>query len=122
MPRAKRRGHGRHYAEIRRLLDRARLAPAVRDRAQTIFAALASAEARVHGVAVEKVHFHEVGAVDAIVDVTGAAIGLARLEVTGVTASPVALGEGTVDTQHGLLPLPAPSSFAGLLPKLPNGL
>jgi uncharacterized protein (TIGR00299 family) protein len=119
VPRAARSGHGRHYAEIRRLLDRARLAPAVRDRAQAIFAALADAEARVHGVPLEKVHFHEVGAVDAIVDVTGAALALEQLGVHRVTASPVALGHGTVETSHGRLPLPAPATLL-LLEGLPT--
>ncbi|MAE93436.1 MAG: TIGR00299 family protein [Deltaproteobacteria bacterium] len=106
------RGHGhRHYSAIRKLLDRARLAPAVRDRAQAIFACLAEAEARVHGIPVEKVHFHEVGAVDAIVDITGAALGTELLGVERVTAGPVALGRGTVETDHGRLPLPAPATF-----------
>ncbi len=111
--------HGRHYAEIRRLLDRARLAPAVRDRAQEIFAALADAEARVHGVPIEKVHFHEVGAVDAIVDVAGAALALDGLGVTAVTATPPALGHGQVETAHGRLPLPAPATLL-LLEGLPT--
>jgi uncharacterized protein (TIGR00299 family) protein len=65
----------------------------------------------VHGIPLEQVHFHEVGAVDAIVDVAGAAIGLARLGIDRVTASPVALGEGAVETEHGRLPLPAPATF-----------
>src|SRR5262249_30431300 len=84
--------HGRSYREIRRLLERARLDPAVRRRALATFEALGRAEARVHGISLEKVHFHEVGAVDAIVDVAGAAIGLERLGIERVTASPVALG------------------------------
>ena len=104
-------GHGRRYAEIRRLLARARLEPDVRARAQAIFAALAEAEARVHGVRVDQVHFHEVGAVDALVDVTGAALALAHLGVERVTASPVALGHGSVETAHGRLPLPAPATL-----------
>jgi uncharacterized protein (TIGR00299 family) protein len=83
----------------------------VRERALAIFEALGRAEARVHGIALEKVHFHEVGAVDAIVDVTGAAIGLARLGIERVTASPVALGQGSVETDHGRLPLPAPATL-----------
>ena len=83
----------------------------MRDRAQEIFAALAGAEARVHGVPIEKVHFHEVGAVDAIVDVTGAAVALHRMGITRVTATPVALGHGSVMTQHGRLPLPAPATI-----------
>jgi len=103
--------HGRSYREIRRLLERARLDPSVRRRAVAIFEALGRAEARVHGIALEKVHFHEVGAVDAIVDVTGAAIGLERLGVVRVTASPVALGAGSVESEHGRLPLPAPATL-----------
>jgi uncharacterized protein (TIGR00299 family) protein len=116
--------HGRHYDEIRRLLDRARLEPAVRDRAQAIFAALAEAEARVHGIAVARVHFHEVGAVDAIVGVAGAAIGLHRLGVRAVTASPVALGHGSVESEHGRLPLPAPAALELLrgVPTFPAGV
>ena len=103
--------HGRRYAEIVRLLGRAKLDARVRARALAIFEALGRAEARVHGVALEKVHFHEVGAVDAIVDVTAAAIGLERLGIAKVTASPVALGEGSVETDHGKLPLPAPATL-----------
>jgi uncharacterized protein (TIGR00299 family) protein len=103
--------HGRTYVEIRSLLEGARLADAVRARALAIFEALARAEAHVHGTAIEEVHFHEVGAVDAIVDVTGAAIGIERLGIDRITATPVALGEGTVETDHGRLPLPAPATL-----------
>ncbi len=103
--------HGRHYKEIVAVLKKARLEKSVRDLALAIFEALGRAEAKVHGSKLEKVHFHEVGAVDAIVDVTGAAIALARLEISGVTASPVALGSGTVETAHGTLPLPAPATL-----------
>jgi len=103
--------HGRSHREIRRLLESARLAPRVRERALAIFEALGLAEARVHGVALDEVHFHEVGAVDAIVDVTGAAIALERLGVDRVSCGPVALGHGSVDTQHGRLPLPAPATL-----------
>jgi uncharacterized protein (TIGR00299 family) protein len=119
--RAKRSEHGRTYAEIRTLLAKARLAAPVRARAEAIFEALGRAEAKVHGIALERVHFHEVGAVDAIVDVTGAAIGLERLEIDRVTATPVALGSGTVDTAHGRLPLPAPATLELLrgLPTVP---
>jgi len=103
--------HGRSYREVRRVLERARLRPAVRERALAIFEALGRAEARVHGIALARVHFHEVGAVDAIVDVAGAAIGLDRLGITRVTASAVALGDGSVETAHGRLPLPAPATL-----------
>jgi hypothetical protein len=104
-------GHGRHYAEIVRVLEGAKLAPDVKARALAIFEELARAEASVHGIPIGRVHFHEVGAVDAIVDVTGVAIGLSRLGVERVTASPVALGEGRVLTAHGTLPLPAPATL-----------
>jgi len=102
---------GRHYLEIVRVLEHARLDAEVRARALATFEALARAEARVHGIPLEQVHFHEVGAVDAIVDVTGAAIGLSRLGIARVTASPVALGGGRVETAHGSLPLPAPATL-----------
>jgi uncharacterized protein (TIGR00299 family) protein len=103
--------HGRSYPEVRRVLERARLRPDVRERAFAIFEALGRAEAAVHGIPLARVHFHEVGAVDAIVDVAGAAIGLAQLAVTRVTASAVALGDGSVETAHGRLPLPAPATL-----------
>jgi uncharacterized protein (TIGR00299 family) protein len=102
---------GRAYGEICRVLQRARLEPEVRTRALAIFQALAEAEARVHRTRVAQVHFHEVGAVDAIVDVTGAAIGISRLGVSYITCSPVGLGHGIVETSHGHLPLPAPATL-----------
>jgi len=101
--------HGRSYDEIRRVLARAKLPAPARDRAQQIFAALAQAEARVHGIAVARVHFHEVGAIDAIVDVAGAALALELLGIARVTATPPALGHGTLETAHGRLPLPPPA-------------
>jgi len=103
--------HGRHWSEIRDLLAKAKLDRAVRDTALAIFEALGRAEARVHGIDLEEVHFHEVGAVDAIVDVTGAAAAVARLGIGHVTASPPALGHGSVATAHGRLPLPAPATL-----------
>jgi uncharacterized protein (TIGR00299 family) protein len=102
---------GRRWTEIRRLLERSRLEAVVRERALAIFTALAEAEARVHGISVEQVHFHEVGAVDAIVDIAGAAIGLHRLGVQRITCTPLPLGHGSVDTAHGRLPLPAPATL-----------
>jgi len=104
-------GHGRHYREIVAVIAKARLDASVRKRALAIFEALGHAEAKVHDTRLEAVHFHEVGAVDAIVDVTGAAIALARLDVRRVSCSPVALGSGHVDTAHGRLPLPAPATL-----------
>ncbi len=103
---------GRSYAQIAKLLRGAKLDAPVRARSLEIFENLGRAEAKVHGIALEKVHVHEVGAVDAIVDVTGAAIALARLGIGRVTASPVGIGSGgTIDVEHGRLPLPAPATL-----------
>ncbi len=103
--------HGRSYASIVKLLAKAKLSPVVRDRALATFEVLGRSEAGIHGVALDDVQFHEVGAVDAIVDITGAAVGLTALGVTRVTCTPVALGHGTVETAHGRLPLPAPATL-----------
>ena len=113
--------HGRRYAGIRRLLERSRLAAPVKERSLAIFEALARAEAKVHGSTIEDVHFHEVGAVDAIVDVVAAAIGLETMGIGRVTCSPIAVGYGTIDSDHGRLPLPAPATLELLvgLPTVP---
>lgn len=101
----------RRLAEIVSLLETSRLEPAVVARARAVFERLARAEARVHGVRPEEVHFHEVGAVDAIVDIVGVVAGLQALGVTRVFASSLPLGGGAVQTRHGLLPLPAPGTL-----------
>ncbi len=99
----------RSWRDIRAMLDGAPLEPEVRDNATRVFARLADAEARVHGTATDDVHFHEVGALDSIADVVGAAAGLVSLGLSSITAGPVAVGSGTVSTQHGRLPVPAPA-------------
>jgi uncharacterized protein (TIGR00299 family) protein len=101
-------GH-RAYADIRALLERSALDARVRADALAIFARLADAEGRVHGVPAERVEFHEVGALDAIVDVVGAALGFANLGVDAIHASPLPLGQGRVRSAHGPLPVPAPA-------------
>jgi uncharacterized protein (TIGR00299 family) protein len=118
------RAHGRSWREIRRLLRGAELRAPVRERAERIFQALAEAEGHVHGIPAERVHFHEVGAVDAIVDIVGAAAALDRLGVARVTAAPPALGHGTVRSEHGGLPLPAPATLELLrgVPVVPAGV
>ncbi|HEX2273026.1 MAG TPA: LarC family nickel insertion protein, partial [Acidimicrobiales bacterium] len=99
----------RTYAHISGLVDEARLPERVRDRAQAAFAALAEVEGRLHRRPTPQVHFHEVGALDAIVDVVGTCAALEVLGVGEVCASPVATGTGMVRTAHGVLPNPAPA-------------
>lgn len=100
----------RHLPEIVSIIDRAGLKPRVADGAKTIFGRLAEAEATVHNTAVEKVHFHEVGAADAIVDIVCACAGLAQLEIERVICSPIPTGRGTVTCEHGVMPIPAPAT------------
>jgi uncharacterized protein (TIGR00299 family) protein len=100
----------RHYGDIVAMITASTLAEPVRARALRIFARLAEAEATVHGVGVEQVHFHEVGAVDAIIDIVGTAIGLEYLGVSRLFAAPLPLGSGFVETAHGRLPVPAPAT------------
>lgn len=108
----------RDWRQIRKLIEGSALAQAVKDRSLDAFGRLAAAEALAHGVPAEDVHFHEVGAVDSIVDIVGTAVGMAELGIDDVWASPVRLGHGTVDTSHGPLPIPAPAT-AGLLHDVP---
>jgi len=107
----------RHWSDIRALIEDSGLADPVKRRALDVFAHLARAEAAAHGVDVESVHFHEVGAVDSVVDIVGTAIGVHALGIDEIWASPVRLGHGTVMTSHGELPVPAPATsrlLAGL--------
>ncbi|KGN30884.1 hypothetical protein N802_05670 [Knoellia sinensis KCTC 19936] len=101
----------RRWSEIRSMLDGAEVSDVLRDRAVRVFAGLAEAEARVHGVAVGDVHFHEVGAWDSIADVVGVCAALELLGVTSVSASAVALGSGTARTAHGTVSIPAPATL-----------
>jgi hypothetical protein len=104
--------HHRTWADIDRMLAASGLQPPARELARRIFRRIGEAEARVHGVPLEKVHFHEVGALDSIVDVAGAAAGLLRLGVGEVVCSPLPLARGMIDTAHGAFPLPAPATVA----------
>jgi uncharacterized protein (TIGR00299 family) protein len=101
----------RDWAEIRALLSAAPWPGRARDRALRCFGDLAAAESRVHGIPVEEVHFHEVGAVDSIVDVAAACLALDALDVDRVVGSALPLGGGVVLTQHGVMPLPAPATI-----------
>ncbi|MGB9747512.1 MAG: nickel pincer cofactor biosynthesis protein LarC [Bacteroidales bacterium] len=100
----------RSWNEIKRMIERSTLANETRDLSIRIFERIALAEAKVHGVSVENVHFHEVGAVDSIVDIVGAAVCFNYLKPEAVYASPPQLGGGFVDTAHGKLPVPAPAT------------
>jgi len=103
-------GHGhRAWGEIRDLLTKGGLAAPVKERALAVFARLAEAEGRVHGVPADAVRFHEVGALDAIVDVVGAALGFVHLGVEAVYAGPLPMGQGRVPSAHGPLPVPVPA-------------
>jgi uncharacterized protein (TIGR00299 family) protein len=100
----------RHYAGIDEMIAASALPEPVKETARRIFRRLAEAEARVHGVAIEDVHFHEVGAVDSIVDIVATAVCLEYLAVEQVYASSLPLGSGFVQTAHGRLPVPAPAT------------
>lgn len=100
----------RHLHHIRAMIERGDLDAGVKQRALAVFERLAAAEAEVHGSTIEKVHFHEVGAVDALVDVVGAVEGLRALGIEQLHASPLRLGRGAVRSEHGLIPVPAPAT------------
>ena len=103
--------HGRHIGEVRALLAAAPVPPNVRALADQAFTALASEEGRIHGVAMDEVHLHEVGAVDAILDVIGAIWGLSELGVSRGCCGTISLGDGFVKAAHGVLPVPAPATL-----------
>ena len=100
-----------HYAAIRRRLEAAALTPGTKRRALDIFDRLARAEAAIHGTTVGEVAFHEVGAIDSIVDVVGTAAALDWLDPPAVTCAAVAMGHGTLRCAHGVLPVPAPAAL-----------
>ncbi len=103
--------HGRHIAQIRQLVASSGAPDSVRAKADAAFTAIATAEGEIHGQPPEKVHLHEVGAVDAILDVVGAIWGLEQLGVESVRCGPIRTGDGTVRAAHGLLPVPAPATL-----------
>lgn len=109
----------RHYDGIAALIEQAPLKERVKTTAQRIFRKLAEAEAKVHGVPLPQVHFHEVGGVDSIVDIVGTAIGLDYLGIDRVYASGLPYGSGFVQTAHGRLPVPAPAT-AELMKGIPS--
>ncbi|MBV9406477.1 MAG: nickel pincer cofactor biosynthesis protein LarC, partial [Acidobacteriaceae bacterium] len=100
----------RHLPQIEKIVARGELSESSRAKALAVFGRLAEAEAQAHDIPVEKVHFHEVGAVDSICDVVGACVALDLLGIHEVRSARINVGSGTVETQHGLLPVPAPAT------------
>ena len=99
----------RHLSDILKIIYDSRLTEGVKDRAARIFSLLAEAEARVHNQPIEKIHFHEVGALDAIIDVCGAAIGFELLGIERFVSSPLRVGTGMTEMAHGRFPIPPPA-------------
>lgn len=108
----------RHLSDILKIIEASTLTSAVKEKSSLIFKRLADAEAKVHGTTPDKIHFHEVGAVDAIVDIVGSVIGLELLGISQIMASAINVGSGMVKTAHGMLPIPAPAT-AELLTNIP---
>lgn len=101
----------RHLADVTAIIERSTLAPRIQQLSIAVFTRLAEAEGKVHGIAASEVHFHEVGALDAIIDVVGVVAGLSLLGIEHVFASPLPLGAGWVRAAHGLIPIPAPATL-----------
>ena len=108
----------RHLSGILKMIDATGLPREVKDASEKVFRTLAEAEASVHGVDIEKVHFHEVGAIDSICDIVGTCLALHLLGVSDIHCSAINTGSGTVNTEHGVLPVPAPAT-ARLLTGIP---
>jgi uncharacterized protein (TIGR00299 family) protein len=104
--------HGAHrsLSEIERLIDGSELVPEGKQRAKALFRRLGEAEAAIHGTPIDKVHLHEVGALDSIIDIVGTVYALDALDITRITASPLNVGSGTISSAHGLYPVPAPAT------------
>lgn len=100
----------RPLGTIREIIRASQLAESVQDKSIAVFERLAEAEATVHDCSIEEVHFHEVGAMDAIVDIVATCLALEMLDVTGLTFSPLPLGQGTTESAHGVIPIPAPAT------------
>ena len=110
--------HHRHLADIVHIIDQSQLAEKVKSDSKKIFLLLAQAEAKVHGTTIDEIHFHEVGAVDAIIDIVGTVFGLHYLGIEAIYTSKLHVGSGFVQCCHGLMPIPAPAT-AELLINIP---
>ena len=103
--------HGRHLSHIRRIIEASGAPPEVRERADAAFTAVTAAEAEIHGTTMERVHLHEVGSVDAILDILGSVWGFHELAISRVYCGTLMLGDGFVKAAHGVLPVPAPATL-----------
>jgi uncharacterized protein (TIGR00299 family) protein len=101
----------RAYQDIVKLIERSQLSQKVKETSLNIFRKIGEAEGLIHGISLEKVHFHEVGAVDSIIDIVGASILINKLEIQKVVSSPVCVGAGKVHIDHGIYPIPAPATL-----------
>ena len=108
----------RHYEDIKSIIEKSPMSSGVKQRSLDIFERIADAEALIHGCPKEKVHFHEVGGIDALVDIVGTALCVDYLKIDSVIASPIPVGRGFVTCQHGTLPVPAPATL-GILKGVP---
>lgn len=103
--------HHRTFRDIKKIIEESSLAPKVKRLSIDIFKLIAEAEGKIHGIKADEVHFHEIGAMDSIIDIVGAAIAVDSLKVNNVAASPIALGTGWAKTMHGTIPIPAPATL-----------
>ena len=102
----------RGMKEIREIINRGKLSEAVKKKSIKIFESIAEAEGKIHGLSPEEVHFHEVGAVDSIIDIVGAAFGIEFMQINSLSVSNVPLGSGFMETGHGRIPIPSPATVA----------
>lgn len=103
--------HHRSYSDIVKMIESSELAPEVKETSLKIFRKIGEAEGHIHGMPLEKVHFHEVGAVDSIIDIVGAAILIHQLDIKKIKSSAVPVGSGKIHIDHGIYPVPAPATL-----------
>jgi pyridinium-3,5-bisthiocarboxylic acid mononucleotide nickel chelatase len=103
--------HHRNLHDITKIIENSRLSPSVKKKSLQVFTRLAEAEAKVHRTSIEQIHFHEVGGMDAIIDVVGGVAGMESMGIEAVYCSPLHVGSGTVECAHGTLPVPAPATL-----------
>ncbi|WP_208592189.1 nickel pincer cofactor biosynthesis protein LarC [Gracilibacillus suaedae] len=103
--------HHRHYKDIVDLIENSELNESVKNMSLDMFRVIGEAEAKIHGMSLENVHFHEVGAIDSIIDIVGTAILIDELEIDRIVSSPIPVGSGHIHIDHGVYPVPAPATL-----------